>query len=65
MTDAGNQVVARIVIEVTAAGGLRVSGDIGDQQWALAALDNAKDAIKSHHARLFGHAIVDPKDVKL
>ncbi len=65
MTAQGDKVVARITIDVMASGALRCYGDIGDQRWALAALDNAKDAIKSHHAQQLGHAIVRPEDVKL
>lgn len=64
-TDAGDRVAARIVITVYASGALSVAGDIGDPNWACAALDNAKDAVKSHAAKQIGAALVPAKDVSL
>lgn len=64
-TDAGDEVAARITITVFASGAMQVAGNIADLQWALAALDHAKDAIKSEHARKLGAALVPAKDVSL
>lgn len=64
-TDAGDRVAASITIKVYASGAMSVDGSIGDLQWALAALDHAKDAIRSEHAKKLGAAVVPAKDVSL
>jgi hypothetical protein len=47
----GDAPISRIEIVCRRNGALSVSGSIDDQRYALAVLDNAKDAIKSFHAR--------------
>lgn len=64
-SEEGGRVVAQIVISVHASGALAVSGSIGDRAWALAVLENAKDAINGHHNRQLAAAIVPAKDVDL
>lgn len=64
-TPAGDRVAASITIRVYASGAMSISGDIGEPQWAIAALEHAKDAIRSRAAQAAGEAIVKPGDVKL
>jgi len=43
--------VARLEIVCRRNGALSVGGDIGNLHYALAILDNAKDALRNHHSR--------------
>ena len=55
--------LARLEITCRRSGALSVAGDISDLAYALAMLDNAKDALRNHHARR--PLIVPPRDVAL
>lgn len=44
-------VVAYLQIDIRQSGALSVSGSIGDEKYALNALQAAMDAVKSHHKR--------------
>jgi len=44
-------VVARLEICCRRNGSLSVGGDISNLPYALAILDNAKDALRNHHSR--------------
>ena len=55
--------IARLEITCRRNGALSVAGDISDLAYALAMLDNAKDALRNHHAR---RALIIPsRDVAL
>lgn len=43
--------IARIEITCRRNGALSVGGDINNLEYALAILDNAKDALRNHHSR--------------
>lgn len=43
--------VARITISLFDNGGVRVSGNIGDERLAKHMIDAARDAVTSHHAK--------------
>ncbi len=58
-------VVLQLIITLHASGALSVSGAIGDKAYALALLDNAKDAIRNHHTRREGQLIVPGNDVSV
>lgn len=47
----GDAPIARIEICCRRNGAMSVAGSIGDERYALAVLDNARDAVKSFHAR--------------
>lgn len=47
----GDAVIARIEITCRRNGAMSVAGNIDNLHYALAMLDNARDAIKSKHAR--------------
>ena len=55
-------VVMTLTIRVHASGALSVEGPISDKAYALALLDNAKDAVRNHR---YGGLIVPGKDVAL
>jgi hypothetical protein len=56
-----DMVVARIQVVCRKDGALGVSGSINNLPYALAMLDNAKDAIKRHHLRMgLGKQIITP-----
>jgi hypothetical protein len=65
----GDAPIARIEITCRRNGAMSVAGNIEDLRYALAILDNARDAIKSHHARKRagngGGLIVPPADLTL
>lgn len=57
----GDDIIVRLEICVRRNGSMSVAGDIHDEKYAKALLDNAKDAIKHHHARLNnGKKIITP-----
>ncbi len=43
--------VASLQIDIWRSGALSVSGSIQDEEWAVAALENAIDAVRSHHRK--------------
>ena len=49
--------VARITISLFDHGGVRVSGNIGDDRLAKRMIDAARDAVTSHHAN-YGRVVV-------
>jgi hypothetical protein len=57
--------IARIEITCRRNGALSVGGSIDNLEYALACLDNAKDALKTYHARRAQQIIVPSKDVAL
>jgi hypothetical protein len=64
----GDAPVARIEITCRRNGAMSVAGNIEDKHYALAMLDNARDAIKSYHARKHagnGKVIVPNSDLTL
>jgi hypothetical protein len=64
----GDAPVARIEITCRRNGAMSVAGSIEDLHYALAMLDNARDAVKSHHARKRasnGQVTVPPADLSL
>jgi ArsR family metal-binding transcriptional regulator len=64
MTDAGDR-SAYLTVSIHASGALSVSGHIENKEWAIAMLENAKDAIRSYHAKKDGEIIVPSKDVSI
>lgn len=58
----GDAPIARIEITVRRNGAMSTAGSIEDLPYALAMLDNARDAIKSYHARKHanGNGIIIP-----
>lgn len=50
--------VARITISLFDHGGIRVSGNIGDDRLAKRMIDAARDAVTSHHAKSYGRVVV-------
>lgn len=60
MTGDGNAVAVQITITVHASGALSVNGPLGDKAWCLAALEQAKDAVKNWRA---GGLIIPGNDV--
>ena len=63
-TPAGDAVRVQIVIKVHASGALSIEGPLEERAWMLAALENAKDAVRNHRPRELG-LIVPPSDVSL
>ena len=59
----GRTITSQITIKVWSDGALSVEGPIEDTAWCLAALDNAKDAIRNHRSRK--QIIVPPNDVSI
>ncbi len=59
------QPVATLKITYYDDGALCVEGHIDDKEWALAALDHAKDSVRSHHMRKHAAQIVPAGDVTL
>jgi hypothetical protein len=57
--------VARLEITCRRNGALSVAGSIDDLAYALAILDNAKDALRGFHARKGAPLIVPARDVTL
>lgn len=55
--------IAKIEIVCRRNGALSVGGDIGDLNYALAILDNAKDALRNHHCRR--PVVIPARDVGL
>ena len=56
-----DMVVARLNIVCRRDGALGVSGSINNLPYALAMLENAKDAVRRHHARMeLGKTIITP-----
>lgn len=62
---AAGDVYATLSINVHASGALSVVGPIENLEWALAVLENAKDAIRGYHAKKDGGIIVPAKDVSI
>jgi hypothetical protein len=58
-------VVAVLEIKVRRDGAMSVAGSINDLRYALAMCDNAKDAIRHHHARKASPLIVPSYDTSL
>jgi hypothetical protein len=50
--------VARITISLFGNGGVRVSGNIGDERLAKQMIDAARDSVTSHHAKTRGRVLV-------
>ena len=63
LTPDGDKVAVQITIKVHASGALSVEGPLDEREWMLAALDNAKDAVRNH--RRNAPIIVPAKDVSL
>ncbi len=59
------QPVATLTITYYDDGALCVEGHIDDKEWVLAALDHAKDSIRSHHMRKHAAQLVPGRDVSL
>jgi hypothetical protein len=59
------QEVARLTVVVYASGAMRVDGPIEHKEWSVAALMNAIDAVKNHHARKSAGLVVPSKDVSI
>lgn len=57
--------VARIEIVLRRSGAMSVAGSIGDETYALAMLDTARDTVKGYHARKGGQIIVPAHDTAL
>lgn len=55
-------VIAELKIRIHANGALSVEGPVADTRWCLAALENAKDAIRNN-ARRKDELVVPAKDV--
>lgn len=63
LTPSGDVVTVQIVIKVHASGAMSVEGPLDEREWMLAALENAKDAVRNH--RRASPIIVPPKDVSI
>lgn len=63
-TPAGD-LFAALTIKVHASGALSVEGPIENKEWAIAVLENAKDAIRGYHDKKKGEIIVPAKDVSI
>lgn len=59
------EIVMELRVRVHASGALSVLGPIEHKEYALALLENAKDAIRNHHARRAGNLIVPSEDVSI
>lgn len=62
-----DDVIAEIQIKVRRNGSMSTGGDINNLAYAISMLDNAKDAVRQHHARMASGAkiIIPSKDVGL
>ena len=62
-----DDVIAEIQIKVRRNGTMSTGGAINNLEYALAMLDNAKDAVRRHHGRMASgqRVIVPPQDVSL
>jgi hypothetical protein len=61
-------VVAELHVRLHRNGALSVAGPIGNKDWCLAALENAKDAVRNHHGRKLetpGGILVPANDVEV
>lgn len=61
LTPDGDKVVVELRIQVMASGALAVHGPLEDKVWCLAALEQAKDAVKNHRG---GGLIVPGSDTE-
>ena len=65
----GDEVTEVIEIKVRRNGSMSVAGCINNLQYALAMLDNAKDAVRRHHLRMNDRhdvgLIIPPQDTGL
>lgn len=59
------QVMAQIVVAVYEDNALGVSGNLEDPLWAIAALENAIDAIRNNMRPLQGGLAIPGRDVSL
>jgi hypothetical protein len=57
-----DKVMATIQIDIWKSGALSVSGSIAEEEWAICALQNAIDAVRSHHAKARGQLIIPAQD---
>lgn len=62
-SSSGDAIVHTITINLHASGALSVCGQIANKAWALAMLENAKDAVKNYKER--AEIIVPGKDVSI
>ena len=60
----GDAVIAKIEICVRRNGSMSTAGTIENEAYALAILDHAKDAIRSHHKRK-AKLVIKPEDTQL
>lgn len=60
----GDAVIAKIEICVRRNGSMSTAGTIENEAYALAILDHAKDAIRSHHKRKM-KLVIKPEDTAL
>ena len=58
-------ILSRFVITHHENGALEVAGPIDNLEYALAVLDNAKDAIRNRHSRRGDSLIIPSKDVEI
>jgi nitrogen fixation protein FixH len=63
MSPAGDAVAVEITIRVYASGALSVQGPMADKTWMLAALEQAKQAVKDH--RDVKQIVIPGRDVAL
>ena len=63
----GDAVIAEIQIKVRRNGAMSTGGDIHNLEYALAMLDNARDAVLRFHSRMAAdsHVMVPAQDVDL
>lgn len=64
-TGDGRQLQFQIQINHWTDGAMSVEGNIENKEYALALLENAKQAIRDHHARKEGRLVVPGKDLSL
>lgn len=61
----GDKVQAQFKITIWDNGALSVEGPIDDKMFALAVLENAKDAVRNHRSPNMVDIIIPQKDVSL
>jgi hypothetical protein len=61
----GRVVTQQIIIKVWSDGALSVEGPVDDPAWCLAALENAKDAIRNRRSKKQERLIVPGRDVSV
>lgn len=61
----GEKLQAQFVIKIWDDGSLSIEGPIEDKIFALAVLENAKDAVKNHRAANMVDLIIPGKDISL